>query len=56
MNRGAWQAIVHRGHKELDMIERLTHFQPLTYRATSALFSATKSLVICYGSHRKPVQ
>ena len=26
MNRGAWQATVHGGHKESDMTKRLTHF------------------------------
>ena len=26
MDRGAWQATVHGGHKELDMTERLTLF------------------------------
>ena len=25
MNRGAWQATVHGGHKKLDTTERLTH-------------------------------
>ena len=25
MDRGAWWAIVHGGHKELDMTEGLTH-------------------------------
>ena len=25
MDRGAWWAIVHGGHKELDMTEELTH-------------------------------
>ena len=25
MDRGAWRATVHGGHKESDMIERLTH-------------------------------